>query len=331
MPQKPTPTKILRILWLIPGKENSSNSMCFVKRKLALMQRRPELQIEAFFLGSRKTPIYLYRKLKALGLILKRFAPHLIHAQYGTLTGAFGAVIFGYPLIISYRGSDLNPAPGTHWARNLFGHLLSQISAYRASHVIFVSERLQQRLWRGNVPTKIIPSGVDLALFSPISRKQARSKLEWDHDDPVVLFYAGSDPIGKGLDLANAAISHALKNVPNLRFQVLNGGVPSHIMPLYYGASDCLLMTSMYEGSPNVVKEAMACNLPVVAVDVGDVQERLDGVLPSEVTLRDPSLLGAAVAEITKTCHRSTGRDRTQQFDQRVLADQLVKIYRELQ
>jgi len=163
-----------------------------------------------------------------------------------------------------------------------------------------------------------------------MSREQARGELGWDQNDPVVFFYAGSNPIGKGLDLANATVNFVRQKMPNLKLQILDGSVPSHLMPLYYNASDCLLMTSEHEGSPNVVKEAMSCNLPIIAVDVGDVRERLNGVLCSAITQRDSLMLGAELTKIIRLNRRSNGRDAIEKLDQRILAQQLVSIYQKL-
>ncbi|SVE57741.1 uncharacterized protein METZ01_LOCUS510595, partial [marine metagenome] len=209
IPSKLTPIKKFRILWLIPGEEKHPSSMCFVKRQLTVLKERSELQMEVFFMGKTRSPLNLFRRFINLNSVIKDFSPHLIHAQYGTVTSAFGAVSLKWPLVISYRGSDLNPSPGDHWARNLFGKLLSQFSAYRASYIICVSEQLRQKLWRRNIPIEVIPSGVDLELFSPISRNQARRKLEWDQHDPVVLFNAGSNPITKGFGLASDTVKFA--------------------------------------------------------------------------------------------------------------------------
>ena len=84
-----------------------------------------------------------------------------------------------------------------------------------------------------------------------------------------------TDPIGKRLDLAEAAVAFAQRTIPNLRLHVFRGTTHPDEMPLYYSAADALLMTSDYEGSPTVVKEAMACNLPVVSVDVGDMPQAI--------------------------------------------------------
>jgi glycosyltransferase involved in cell wall biosynthesis len=149
---------------------------------------------------------------------------------------------------------------------------------------------------------------VSLERFDIISKKEARGLLEWMDEDRVVLFNAGKGRGGKRLDLAQEAVKVAHTYINNFRFVVLDGNVPPGKVPILMNAADCLLMTSDYEGSPNVVKEAMACNLPVVAVNVGDVPERLRDVQPSRIVTRDPQALGQAIADILKLNCRSNGR-----------------------
>jgi len=76
-------------------------------------------------------------------------------------------------------------------------------------------------------------------------------------------------------------------------------------MPTLFNAADVLLLTSDREGSPNTVKEAMACNLPVVATDVGDVRSRLDGVANSHVAAIDDDRLADAVEAVLRRGQRS--------------------------
>src|SRR4029079_13851520 len=86
-------------------------------------------------------------------------------------------------------------------------------------------------------------------------------------------------------------------------------------MPLYYRAADALLCASLSEGSPNVVKEALACNLPVVSTPVGDVPERLKGVYPSAVVARDAHSIGEALVQILLERRRSNGREHVASLD----------------
>jgi teichuronic acid biosynthesis glycosyltransferase TuaC len=102
--------------------------------------------------------------------------------------------------------------------------------------------------------------------------------------------------------------------------------VQPHQVPLYLNAADVLLCASRAEGSPNIVKEALACNLPIVASPVGDVPERLQGVFPSKVVAREPEAMADALIEILSLKQRSNGRERVMQVAQD--ARKVLEVYR---
>jgi glycosyltransferase involved in cell wall biosynthesis len=110
-----------------------------------------------------------------------------------------------------------------------------------------------------------------------------------------------------------------------MRFVELKGEVPPDQMPLYLNAADCLVLASESEGSPNIVKEALACNLPIAAV--GDVAERLRDVNPSRVVHRDAHELGMAIADILAQQKRSNGRNKVAELADDRIASQLKTIY----
>jgi teichuronic acid biosynthesis glycosyltransferase TuaC len=132
----------------------------------------------------------------------------------------------------------------------------------------------------------------------------------------------------KRLDLAEAAWTEAEKIAGPIRFVVLRGETDADTVVAMLNAADCLLMASDYEGSPTIVQEAMACNLPVVSVDVGDVRERLEGVVPSRIVARDPVEIGRAIAEMAARGVRSNGALAAVAISLDTLRTDLLGVYR---
>ena len=199
------------------------------------------------------------------------------------------------PLVITYRGSDLNRLPTERGLRPAAARLLSQVAALKAARIVCVSRPLKRLLWWRRARVTVLPSGVDPEVFRPEPRKFLRGELGWPEEERVVLFNAGRDFRNKRLDLAENAVQEARRWAPSVRLEVLDGSVPPARMPALMNAADCLLVTSDAEGSPTVVQEALATNLPVVSVDVGDIRERLEGVACSRVAERDPHALWDAL------------------------------------
>ena len=175
----------------------------------------------------------------------------------------------------------------------------------------------------------VLPNGVDTDLFRPIERGAARREVGWDVDGRVVLFAGDPKLARKRYFLAEAAVERARSRLPDLQLRVAHRIAPDRI-PLLMNAADCLLLTSSVEGSPNVVKEALMCNLPVVASPSGDVVELLSGVVPSFVCEASEIALSEALVACLREPRRSNGREVSARLDARVVADTLLGIYKEL-
>jgi glycosyltransferase involved in cell wall biosynthesis len=145
-------------------------------------------------------------------------------------------------------------------------------------------------------------------VFQPRPRHEARECLGWTPDEDVVLFYQGRNPVTKRIDRALETIERARQIHGPIRLEILDGSVDPARVPIYLSAADCLLCTSDSEGSPAIVKEAMACNLPVVSVDVGDVKYCLSGVDNCFITPRDPAQLANGLITVLRSRRRSDGR-----------------------
>ena len=136
---------------------------------------------------------------------------------------------------------------------------------------------------------RVVPSGIDLDRFKPMEPLACKQKLGWSTRTFHVLFASSSgDPVKRPW-LARAAVAQMSVNEPDrpAEFHYLSG-LPTQEVPLWLNASDALLLTSLHEGSPNIVKESLACGLPVVSVDVGDVAERIEGIEGCHLARAEP-------------------------------------------
>lgn len=322
---------VLKVVFAIPDgrSETSVHSMIFARRQAEALRARG-IGVLEFFLKSRTSIRGLVREFRRFDLEVRAFAPDLVHAQFGTVTAAFAALgARSRPLLITFRGSDLNPSPGASLWRGWCARLLSQLAALRARRIVCVSGQLRNRLWWRRSQVTVLPTGVPLKEFHARPRDMARRKLGWPGNVPVVLFNAGCDPRAKRLDLALAAVAMAQRSLPDLQLEVLAGSVPPDSMPALMNAADCLLVTSEFEGSPTVVQEALASNLPIVSVDVGDVRERIDRVSNTRLVERDPEAIGRALVEMVARPLRTDGSRKVGEFAMDVIAERVHRLYTE--
>lgn len=296
----------------------------FVDRQIASL-RKTGIRITTFDIGINYSPVHIFKKWLELRRLIRRINPDLVHGRYGTIVG-FITAFANRPAVISYCGGDLLAGAPVSFVRLYLGFLLSNLAALRAKRLICMSEELRQALWWRRNRAVVIPNGVDLQLFSPGPQDEARKELGWAPKNPIVIFNEGNDPNRKGLDVARAAIKIARSHIPDVELQVISNVEPIR-MPIYYRAADVLLCASTMEGSPNVVKEALACNLPVVSTPVGDVPERLSGVHPSEVVQREPVAIGAALVKILLSRERSNGRECIIPLGLDEVAQRVLAIY----
>ena len=165
--------------------------------------------------------------------------------------------------------------------------------------------------------------------FRPRDRSAARATLGWDPGGCVVLFASDPSRSSKRPELARMACEIASRQVGPIQFQVAHGLAPQ-LMPEVINASDCLLHPSASEGSPNVVKEALACNLPVVATPVGDIPDLLAGVNNCYVCPPNAADLAAALVRCLAPPRRSDGREHSEQLDESHIAERMARLYEQL-
>lgn len=239
----------------------------------------------------------------------------LIHAYYGHC-GLLARLQFKCPVVVTFRGSDLlsrkDGAIGRAVARLVDG-------------VIVMSEEMKRVSKRKDA--HIIPFGIRPDLFDPYPMDQARSDLGLLLSDRLVLFPWDPSRVGKGFALAQAAVEALREKEENVRLLVLFSK-PHDLVARYMNACDALVLTSHHEGSPMVVREAMACNLPVVSVDVGDVRQVIADVEGCYLCKREAGDVAEKLGWALSRGRRTDGSRVIRSMDADWAAEQVISVYR---
>lgn len=207
----------------------------------------------------------------------------LVHAHYG-YCGLVARLNIRAPLVVTFRGSDLL-YPG----QRPLGLLASAV----ADHVIVMTKEM--RAAAGRRDAIVLPYGVDDELFRPADTLPARRALGLPVDRRIVLFPWSPDRWEKRYHVAQAAVARLARREPGAMLLPVWGRSQAEIAS-YMNACDAMILTSDHEGSPVAVREAIACGLPVVSVDVGDVRDLVGRIGGCFIGDDDPESLADGLA-----------------------------------
>jgi glycosyltransferase involved in cell wall biosynthesis len=301
----------------------------FIKRQADFLQAAG-VDVDVFHFKGRKNPLNYVRAWLRVQRKLSSHSYDLVHAQFGQ--SALLALPRRVPLVVTFRGSDLLGHLGDKDARPTFrGKLLQQICrllALRANAVIVVAEHMKRHLYR-STRAHVVPSGIDMDLFCCVPQDEARRKIGLPLDERLILFVGRPGWAGKRFELSEQAVEILNRNLPAKL--VVAGNVDHRTIPLYMNACDALVFTSAQEGSPNVIKEALACDLPIVSVDVGDVASRIGQIEGCEVCADDrPETIAASLDRVLRRGQRIAGRESVKSLDENITTRQVIDIYQKV-
>lgn len=252
---------------------------------------------------------------------IKNYNPDLIHAHFG-LSGLLANLQRKVPVVTTFHGSDVNNPRNYKYSR--LAHKLSSAS-------IFVNQ-----LWKEKKFQKkdyfFIPCAVDMSSFKQFSKYKARQYFGYEKTDNLILFSSSFTNKVKNYPLADQAIN-LFKKKTNQNVNLLElKNYSREEVNLLLNCSDCALLTSFSEGSPQFIKEAMACNCPVVATDVGDISW-LFGEKPGHfLTTFDPQDVAAKLQsglEFSNKVGRTNGRQRIIDLglDSETVTEKIIGVY----
>ena len=276
--------------------------------------KKMDIHIEYFLIKGKGWTGYL-KSLSKLKKKIKNKKFNLIHAHYG-LSGLLATLQRKIPVIITFHGSDININKNYKW---------SFIASRLSSKNIFVHKDQPKKLKVMLNEKDIIPCGINLKIFQPKDKVALRKKLNWDQKKVYILFSSSFDKPVKNVNLAYKST----QNIKNSELIELKNYTKIELSNLM-NAADLLLVTSFSETGPLIVKEAIACNCPVVSTDVGDVKEIIVKRKNSFVTSYNPKEIEAVIKKVIKLKKPVPKDELTlQEYDLNYAAQRIKVVYQE--
>jgi teichuronic acid biosynthesis glycosyltransferase TuaC len=254
----------------------------------------------------------------------------LIHAHIG-FAGMVARTQRKVPVVVTFHGSDLLGLINERGKEALFSPLVVGAGKILARHVeaAIVQNAKMAALLKNRPNVFIISCEIDLKTFQPTQKREARAALGLDQDRKYLLFAANPQIAVKRFPLAQAVADELKRRDPSIELLVLYKE-PQNRLALFMSACDALLFTSYQEGSPNIIKQAMACNLPIVSTDVGDVREVIAGTKGCYVCDAGVESFVKRLELILADRERTNGREKVQHLAGPFVARNIIRVYEQV-
>jgi teichuronic acid biosynthesis glycosyltransferase TuaC len=302
---------ILAVTNTYPTEKMPGDTPC-IKDQIEELRARGH-HIDLFYIDRSNKLNYFKAAFRLALYSLKPRRYDLIHAFYGHC-GFVARLQTKYPVVVTFRGSDLLGKDGK----------IGKIAARWAQGVIVMTDDMKQVSERDDA--RVIPFGVNSAIFRPYPRDKARQELDLPLDEKLILFPWDPARGVKRFDIVEAAFELLRKEHESVRLITIFDQ-PHDVIATYMNACDVMILASDYEGSPMAVREAIACNLPLVSVDVGDVREIIENVGNCYLVERDPAAIAEKVVLVLASNTRAEWDRSKSKIDAAWAADRVLEVY----
>lgn len=315
-----------KVAWIHNFNRNPyiSSGIWMFKLYDSIKHKESEIKIDLIDIGNINNPFLLIKKIFKYKRIFKEY--DILHAQYGSGTGFFTS-LFPNQKLLSLRGSDWYYFKSPNLAERFHSWLscfLSKRSLNKFKTIIVMSERMKTEINSEFVglDVRVIPDGIDLNTFYPTESN--KNKLPFR----VLFSSVDSNNRIKRYNLAEKAFNIFHEKYPESELVFMHG-ISHEKVNEFINKADVILLTSVHEGWPNIIKEGMACNVPFVSTDVSDLQNIVRQTNCCIVCKDDPESLAEGIESVYLSDNEINIRHFTNQFEIQEVTAKLIEIYRE--
>jgi teichuronic acid biosynthesis glycosyltransferase TuaC len=287
----------------------------FVRQHVEAL-RKLGVHVDVFFTNGKRTRMAYLTELPNLARRLRSERYDVIHTQHSycvfqvalirLLVRTETPMVFTIHQSTAHMPDGLRDPQADILKRLVYRKRLHRLAMQLADCIVAVERRIPQLFGYGG-SFEVIPPGVDLELFRPMGCTQCRTELGLPEHQRIIFFPASPKrAFHKGFDLLQESLIH-LDSTINLKSA---GSIPHEQMPLYMNAADLVVQASRFEASPQIVKEAMACNRPTVCTDIGDVRELFGDVPGLFLCARNPKDIAEKIGQALNFDGPILGRER---------------------
>ena len=313
----------MKVLFVSSGNSNYGISPIIKSQGESL--RKEGIELDYYPIYGRGFVGYLKSTIKLRKYIRNR-RYNIIHAHYGLSAMVALLAKKRERIVVSFMGDDLVGSNNLNGSITISSKCLVYINKFLAKHYfdlnIVKSKEMFNILNLSNC--QVIPNGVDFERFYEIEKTKARINLGDNLSIKQVLFCSNPDRPEKNFKLAEKAINFLVQDKIQLRF--ING-IDQTKLAIYYNSADCLLLTSFHEGSPNVIKEAMACGTPIVSTNVGDVKDIIGSTEGCFITTFKPEDVAEKIKMALVFKGRTNGRENIKHLESSLVAKNIIDLY----
>jgi glycosyltransferase involved in cell wall biosynthesis len=303
----------LKILFVSSGNSASGITTIIKNQGRSIVNKGHEVE---FYAITGKGMIGYLKAIRPLRNFIKKNNFDIIHAHYSLSAFVCSLTFLKKPIVVSFMGSDILGSRAMRPLIRLFNFCSWNRTIVKSGEMKSVS---------GLKGANVIPNGVDFDLFRPMDKRSCQKELGWNTEKTHILFPANPSRPEKNFKLAKEAVDSL--DDQNIELHFLKD-IPFGQVPVWMNASDVLVLTSLWEGSPNVIKEAMACNSPIVSTDVGDVKEILGGSEGCFVTSFEPKDVAESIKMAVSFGKRTNGREDIKHLDENIISSKLIELYK---